>query len=372
MPNDKQQWLEEALSLVPEMYGRKELGEVLTLELKRCHSSSRHTFWQWLRLTLAKNPNITWFVEYLRESRLPEEVVPPTVDDFPYEVSADGTTALIPVGNDDAHGIWKLPVVQLGWARSIMPVFLKRLPDLEPVEAARQRQIKHQSHYMKAKLSSEQMKNFEKELKDLDEQVSRLYKPVPRYCLMKWTSRRDIPVHRMYVGVLDEGAEVTAIDGDFLNFCPVKVRIILEPVPDKDGIAGGRGKSSESVVMRNNLQIVPPSSELQINFERSMLQFKWTDKHDDVVASNAVDAWGNVVWAGKPQSGKTGGLTIQPNWDLGKRTGVYGRIEDCGKSAPATEHERRDLGMVDSAKCGRTGRRRDKEADAIRRKWRGF
>ena len=357
---------------MPEMYGRKELGEVLTLELKRCHSSSRHTFWQWLRLTLAKNPNITWFVEYLRESRLPEEVVPPTVDDFPYEVSADGTTALIPVGNDDAHGIWKLPVVQLGWARSIMPVFLKRLPDLEPVEAARQRQIKHQSHYMKAKLSSEQMKNFEKELKDLDEQVSRLYKPVPRYCLMKWTSRRDIPVHRMYVGVLDEGAEVTAIDGDFLNFCPVKVRIILEPVPDKDGIAGGRGKSSESVVMRNNLQIVPPSSELQINFERSMLQFKWTDKHDDVVASNAVDAWGNVVWAGKPQSGKTGGLTIQPNWDLGKRTGVYGRIEDCGKSAPATEHERRDLGMVDSAKCGRTGRRRDKEADAIRRKWRGF
>jgi hypothetical protein len=295
----------------------------------------------------------------MQESRVPCEVAPKKFDDFQYEVSADGTTALIPVGDDSVHGIWKIPIAQLGWAREMMPVFLKRLPDLEPVEVARQRQIRHQSRYMKAKLTVEQRQSFEKELSELDEQIARRYTPVPRYCLMKWTERRDIPVHRLYV-TSDDAADVEAIDGDYLNFCPVKVRIILGPVPDKDGIAGGRGETVESIIEVSNLQIVRMAEdhrqEHQTKFEDRMLQFKYSPQGDI----------------------STTPLRVMPNWDLGKRTGCHGLLEgdapviiDCGKSAPATLDERRDLGLIDSARCGRVGRARDKEADAIRRRWMG-
>jgi hypothetical protein len=338
----KQIWLEEALALVPAAYHPEYVRPYLESALKRCHSNSRKAFWQWLRLALAKSPESAAYLTDMQESRLPAEVAPKTFDDFKYTVSADGTTALIPVHDADVQMIWKIPIAQLGWARSIMPVFLKRLPDLEPPEVARQRQIRHQSHYLKAKLSYEQLQSLEKELNDLDEQVARLYKPIVRYCLLKWTPKQDIPVHRLFVGV-DEDSEVEAINGDFLDFTNTKVRMILEPVADKDGIAGGRGETETRIVEIPNLQGVPRSEEQQAMFEKGMLQFKWTMQGDI---------------SQKP-------LRVLPNADLGKRTwnGDTGRIEDCGKHFPSAE----------TYSPERFARRASTlNPDVIRARWRGF
>jgi len=49
-------------------------------------------------------------------------------------------------------------------------------------------------------------------------------------------------------------------------------------------------------------------------FEKEMLQTK-TNKYNEIDTSSP---------------------TIQPNWDLGKRTMVFGKIRDCGKSRPVS------------------------------------
>jgi hypothetical protein len=339
-------WLEEALALVPERYRPEDVRPYLTDAMRRCHSKSRRMFWAWLRIQLAKTPESAAYLSDMQESHLQPEVTPTPHDDFPHEISADGTTALIKVGEGEVHGIWKIPVSQLPWARTVMPVFLKKLPDLEPVEVTRQRSIRHQARYMKAKLSVEQLKGFEKELKDLDAQVARLYTPVARYELMKRTPRKDIAVHRLYVGASDDAeVEVKAVDGDFLNFCPVQIRVTLEPVV-KDGIAGGRGETETRIVEMSNIQIVPRSEEQQQKFEKGMFQIKHND-HGELVSPYASDGQGGVVRTGNGQRGHSSGLGINPNWDLGKRTGVEGgRVEDCGKSAPLTKDESREWGLL--------------------------
>src|ERR1700730_13298660 len=101
--HEHEQWLEEAIMLIPSQYERDDWREYFTPVLRRCHSNSRHTFWSFLRIQLAKSPDTAWLLEYMQESHVPPEVVPTNPDDFQYEVNGD--VALIPVGDETAHGV---------------------------------------------------------------------------------------------------------------------------------------------------------------------------------------------------------------------------------------------------------------------------
>jgi hypothetical protein len=348
--NQKQMWMEEALALVPERYGRDEWREYFAPMLGRCNSKSRHTFWQWLRLTLAKSSDTSWLLDLMQESRISPEAEPKSADGFEYVVNGD--TALIKVGDEKAHAIWRIPVAHLDWAKEQFPVWLRRLPDLEPPELARQREIKHQLRYLSRYLTDEQKTSLRKEVDDLSSQVDKAYTPVPRYCLMRSAGGRDTPVHRLFVNAGDDD-EVGAINGDFLDYTTTKVKVTLEPVPDKDGIAGGRGESETRIVEVSNLQIVPMSEAKQADFEKSLLQYKITLQGD--ISETP--------------------LKVMVNWDLGKRTGVYGQIMDCGESAPLKRSEEyspeRFEGMPIKTLTPDTPRQ-GLNVDALRRKWRGF
>lgn len=335
-------WLSEALTLVPEQYGREELREHLTHSLKRCHARSKKTFWQWLRITLAKTPETAEFLEWMVESKLPPEVTPAESDDFEYTVNGD--VVLIPVGDETAHGVWKLPLSQLSWARSMFPVFLKQLPDLEPVELLRQREIKHRLRYLRKYLTQEQLASLKKEIDDLDARAAECYKPVPRYCLMKSTPKRDVAVHRLFIAATEDD-EVTAVNGDFLNFYTVKIRMTLEPVIQNGVCAAQRSEPVTREITVNNLQIVPMSAEHQEKFEAGHLQYKATPQGDI--------------------SERT--LRLLPNADLGKRTGVNGRVEDCGRMAPLSAEE-----QYAPERFTRKPVQRSLNPDVIRRRWRGL
>jgi hypothetical protein len=159
-------------------------------------------------------------------------------------------------------------------------------------------------------------------------------------------------VHRLFVNAGDDD-EVGAINGDFLDYTTTKVKVTLEPVPDKDGIAGGRGESETRIVEVSNLQIVPMSEAKQADFEKSLLQYKITLQGD--ISETP--------------------LKVMVNWDLGKRTGVYGQIMDCGESAPLKRSEEyspeRFEGMPIKTLTPDTPRQ-GLNVDALRRKWRGF
>lgn len=362
MNETKQLWLNEALALVPEFHGREELREHLTHAMRRCHAKSRKTFWMWLRLTLAKNPDTVHFLYEMQENRVPPEVVPETSDGFEYTISEDGSTALISVGDEKVHAVWCVPVASLDWARAQFPVWLRRLPDLEPPELQRQRAIKHRLRYLGRYMTKDQKGSLQKEVADLDEQVKRAYEPLPRYCLMKSQDGRDVPVHRLFLDADD--AEIEAIDGDFLNFCPVKIRVTLEPVVD-DGIAGGRGVAETSVVEVSNLQIVKSSEEKQEKFERGFLQFKRNSK-GELVAPVAFYLSEGMVRSDNGQAGHSNGLTVRPNADLGQVCNTAeGRFENAGKFAPVRPSEE-----YAPERFGRKRPQRTLDADTIRRAWR--
>jgi len=353
-PRQRTIWLDEALALIPPQYGRDEWREYFAPLLKRAHCNSKRTFWQFLRINLAKSNDTAWLLEYMQESRVPLEAVPKPPDDFEHTVSADGTTALIPLGDGEHQGIWKIPLKNLQWARNQFPVWLRLLPALEAPELKRQREITHQLRYLRRYMTKTQLASLRQEVDYLDARVKRLYPPVPRYCVTKSEGGRDIAVHRLFVGATEDD-EIEAINGDFLDFTTTKVKVTLEPVPDKDGIAGGRGQSETRIVEVSNLQIVPMSTEQQIKFEGKFLPFKLTPQGDI---------------SEKP-------LRVMVNADLGKRTwnGDTGMIEDCGTFEPLTAREKyspeRFKGMPRKALSADVPRR-VLDADAIRRKWRGF
>lgn len=348
--NDKQLWLNQIIETIPATY-QADFRKFVEARMKRNHSQSRKTFYQWVVLQIARDGDACDFLTWLSYDKLPVEVAPTKLDDFEYTISADGMVALIPVGDDTARGIWKIPANQLSWAREMMPVFLKQLPDLEPVELKRQREIRHQMRYLGRYMTQEYLLGLQKEVATLDAQVARLYQPIARYCLMKWTPKRDIPVHRLYVGV-DDDTEVEAVDGDFLNFCPVRVQVILDPVADADGIAGGRGATETKIIEVANLRIVPMSADKQEKFEKGLYQYRY------IVNKNGVET---------PEVDE-GSLKVRPNADLGRRTGVEGRIEDCGPFQPLTARETIDFGLSHEIQSTKLAERQ--AVDRIRRKWR--
>ncbi len=106
MQHDKTKWLDEALALVPSDI-RRDADELLRPLLKRCNSKSRKTFWQWLRLTLAKDIETLGFLLYMQEHKLPPEVQETKAqgaEGFRY-VTNNGTT-LIEVIDGQDHAVY--------------------------------------------------------------------------------------------------------------------------------------------------------------------------------------------------------------------------------------------------------------------------
>ncbi len=167
----------------------------------------------------------------------------------------------------------------------------------------------------------------------------------------------------MFIGA-SEDDEIEAVDGDFLNFCPVKHRKTFEPVVQDGYIPANRPEPVTEEISVNNLQIMSMSDEKQEKFESKFLPFRRND-HGEMILPYAFGVSGDTLRAGNGQVGHSGGLEIHPNWDLGKRAGVEGgRIEDCGVSQPLAAREKYSP--------ERFGRKPQKtlNPDVIRRAWR--
>ena len=227
----------------------------------------------------------------------------------------NGDVALIEVANEDEHAVWRVPASALEWALSLFPVTLRRLPDLESPEAYEIRKLKRQ-----AKSLPSQFNVFAREIEELEAAQSRVYPPVPRHRLVKYQDGEEIPVHRSFVNA-ESADEVEAVDGDYLNFTTTKIDVTVRLLPNPKARANPELVWNEAKTVQN-LRIVN-NAEAQQKFEQAVLQAKY-------------DPSGNI---------KTK-LRVQPNADLGTRTGVEGgRVADCGVHRPLTAQERDEAGL---------------------------
>ncbi len=203
----------------------------------------------------------------------------------------------------------------LEWALSLSPVTLRRLPDLESPEANEIRKLKR-----RAKSLPSQYAVFAQEIEELEAAQSRAYPPVPRYRLVKYQDGEETPVHRLFVNA-GIGDEVEAVDGDYLNFTTTKIDVTVRLLPNPKARANPELVWSEAKTVQN-LRIVN-NTEAQQKFEQAVLQVKYT-----------------------PQGDIKTTLPVQPNADLGVRTGVEGgRVADCGVHRPLNAEERVNAGL---------------------------
>jgi hypothetical protein len=347
--HDITRWLDEALAQVPVELNADSNGTThrqiadsyLRPLLKRCRATKKAGFWQWLRFQLAKTEETACYLVWMRESRCPLEVKTSSKPDGGLQYVVNGDVALIEVTNDADHAVWRVPASHLEWALSLHPISLRRLPVLESDEARQIRLLKRRVKREMPYLTAAHRRAFEREITALESSQRKAYEPIPRFQLVKYADGKEIPVHRLYTNA-SRNDEIEAVDGDFLNFTTAKIRITVEPVPE-DGHAIAKGDRRPEVweeeVTVQNLQIIN-NAEAQKDFEKSILQIKETS-HGDIKTT----------------------LPIQQNADLGKRTGVNGRVMDCGSFDPLTSEEMTDAGLQ-----GAEVRPVD-EVAALRRKW---
>ena len=310
--NDKQRWLSEALALrCVSVADRDEAAEYLQPLLKRCNARTKKTFWQWLRLQLARSEKTAEHLEWMRESFCPLEVTL-AKDGFQYIIN--GGVALIAVGDEFAPAVWRVPVEKLTWALSMYPVCLKKLPELESPERAQIRRLKRQVRREMPFLTPAQRDQFDHAIVELDQADRRAFPPVPRYSLVKYVNGQETSVHRLFVDA-EWGDEVLAVDDDFLNFGLASVTVTVEPVAAEGLLGRGRalGLPHVSRVEIPNLQIVN-SDNAQQEFEERIFQIKMTPRGD-------IDDR----------------LKIQPNaaW----QAGCHGQVVDCGTFDPLTPED---------------------------------
>ncbi|HEY1659975.1 MAG TPA: hypothetical protein VGG14_16600 [Candidatus Sulfotelmatobacter sp.] len=267
----KVRWLDEALALpCDSVVTREEAADYLQPLLKRCNAKSKKTFWQWLRIQLARTEETARHLTWMQESRCPLETVRAN-DGFRYVINGD--TALIEVGDSGDPCIWRVPVSRLSWALGLFPVYLKTLPAVESETTKQIRRLKRQFKHKMPYMTSDQRAEFVRELERL-ESMSTIDTSPPRYQLMKSIDGRETPVHRLY---LDAGRDdhVEAVDGDFLNFTTTTVRVTVEAVAVQ-GIAvrkGDRPLNESFTSILPNLVIVN-NDDSQQEFDRNMVQLR--------------------------------------------------------------------------------------------------
>lgn len=278
-----EKWLKQVLDLVDG--GRQEAEEYLRPLLKRCHAKSRKTFVTWVQMQLSRSGLTEDSLVLVSDLKLPpEEIAPHQREGFRYAVN--GSTALIEVVDGDDVAIWQVPASRLNWALSLHPIFLRRLPNLEPREIAELRRLQNQLK-KRFRFSVEQQRAMESQIAELRSQAQRLFVPAPRFVLIKYRDGERVEVHRLFV---DAGRwdEVEALDGNYLNFCDINVTVTTEPVVEK-GLCVKKGdaipQATTAVLSVPNLQIVH-SDKSQRKFEATKLQYKLTKQGDINVSLN--------------------------------------------------------------------------------------
>ncbi len=353
MQHDISRWFDEALAQIPveltDDIGaghRQIVDDYIRPLLKRCRAATKSRFWIWLRQQLAKTEETASYLAWIRESRCALEVKTSSKSGsyeggFRYVVNGDIALIEVKTPDETDRAVWRVPASHLEWALSLYPVSLRRLPELESNEARQLRLLKRSLRQRMPFLTQRQRLDFERKIQGLEESRRQAYEPTPRFLLVKYEDGREVPVHRLFVDA-QRNDEVEAVDGDFLNFTTAKIRITVEPVT-VDGLTVAKGNRppsawSEELVVPN-LYVVN-NAEAQKDFDKSILQIKET-----------------------PQGDIKTTLPIQQNADLGKRTGVNGRVMDCGSFDPLTSEE-----MTDSGFQGAEVRPVD-EVAALQRKW---
>lgn len=179
---------------------------------------------------------------------------------------------LIKVAHPDGPVIWKVPAKDSEFVKNVLPVFAKRLEDLELPEAAELRRLKTKLSRDRWRLTPERRADLEKQIEDAEAALERAKarEPIPRYGIYKTLSGRDVGVHRLYMRC-DDGEKVSAFDNDLTNYCTVKVRY---EVQRNFGLTDKQQRAlapiyAESTV--RNLYIV--SSDSNPSHERSQADF---------------------------------------------------------------------------------------------------
>ncbi|MGB6776927.1 MAG: hypothetical protein WBE45_21345 [Terriglobales bacterium] len=222
------------------------------------------------------------------------------------DIVRQGDTLLISVG----PAVWKVPAKDSEFVKNVLPVFAKNLEDLEPPEAAEVRKLQKSLRANRWRLKPSDREAQERDIEDAKSRLERAKtrEPIPRYGIYKTLSGRDVGVHRLYVRCGDD-EKVSAFDGDLTNFCDVPIRY---EVQRNFGLTERQQKAlapiyAESTV--RNLYIV--SSGSNPAHERSQGDFE----RDGIVPS------------ADPENAR---VPIQPNADLGTRTGTPYGVQDAG------------------------------------------
>jgi hypothetical protein len=242
-----QRWYEQSLTLVPEISdielrhfakiakrplsgasrNREDLKRYLDPLVKRCRAKTRARYWMWLRQQIAKmgSDDAEFYFQYLKESYLPVECDAP----FQFELSLDGNTALILVEHNKKSYVWRLPVRDLDWAKSIHPVHIRRVLPLESPEVADARNLR--TRLRGRGLGFAERRDIKRALANLEEKIKLggVTTMPERFGVFKAIDQKEVSVARLYLRAnVDE--DVDFLDGNPLNFCPVPSTTISRPV----------------------------------------------------------------------------------------------------------------------------------------------
>ena len=286
-----EQWLKQVLDLIT--VGRDDAEAYLRPLLKRCHAKSRKTFVTWAQMMLSRSGLSLSPVSELR--LLPEIVTPHQREGFRHTVY--GSTAFIEVVDGSDVAIWKIPAAKLNWAISLYPVYLKRLPDLEPSEIAEGRRLQARLKRESWHLTPKHKQMIADQILELAKRARRTFGPIPRFMLAKYQGGERQEVHRLFVGAI-QGEVVEPLDGDYLNFCDLTFKVTMKPVieeghtvakgdkpPRKDEEEEGEIIYERETVTVPNLHVVH-SDQSQMKFDMSQLQYKLTAQGDINVSEN--------------------------------------------------------------------------------------
>ena len=255
-------------------------------------------------------------------------------------ITRNNDTLLIKVPHPDGPVIWKVPAKDSEFVKNVLPAFAKRLEDLEFPEAAELRKLQKRLAKNSWRLNPQQRADLDKEIEAVKARLERAKsrEPIPRYGIYKTLNGRDVGVHRLYLRCHDD-EKVSAFDGDLTNFCDVPIRY---EVQRNFGLTERQQKAvapiyAESTV--RNLYIVssgdnPSHRRIQSDFERD-----------------------NLVLSADPENV---GRPVQPNADLGARTGTPYGIQDAGKYRKPTAAEIEAGGMDSIAHLDRPAKDPDR------------
>lgn len=151
-----------------------------------------------------------------------------------------------------------------------------------------------------------------------------------KYIAVKVVGGKPIPAHRLLFDISPD-EQVKAWNGDLLDWTSAKYIVRI----DRFNIIEAEGWTS-NLYLSNGTSVNGAAARRQKKFESAMAQFGTVENEDGTVGTQDFGGWG-TGYATPVQSSDLyretqSGKNTAANADLGKRTGRYGRIADCGRS----------------------------------------